>query len=77
MPLPTQLALIPDKLNAFTDRTIINRDQLLRELGNIRQNGYCVSLGEVGERPADVGTGIAPHPWRRRLAARTERQAVT
>ena len=58
LPLPTQLALIPDKLNAFTDRTIINRDQLLRELGNIRQNGYCVSHGEVGDHLVAVSVPV-------------------
>lgn len=58
LPAPTQLSLIPDKLTAFTEQTIIKRDQLMRELSNIRKNGYCISRGEVGEQLVAVSVPV-------------------
>src|SRR5699024_936904 len=36
LPPLIQLNLIPDRLTAFTEHTIIHKDQLMRELSNIR-----------------------------------------
>lgn len=41
--------LLPEQLEAFTPRTIVDREALLRELGEVREQGYSVIDNELEE----------------------------
>lgn len=53
-----QLALIPDPLSPLTPRTITDRDILLEELDRIREQGYCISRGEVRDHLVAVSVPV-------------------
>jgi len=52
-----QRALLPDNLQRFTDRTVIERQALQQQLRQVAQSGYAVDLGEHME---DVRAVAAP-----------------
>ncbi|MBE3580657.1 MAG: IclR family transcriptional regulator [Thermoanaerobacteraceae bacterium] len=51
--------IIGQGLERFTEQTVVDPDELLRQLAVIRQQGYCISWGEM-----DIGSvGIACPIW--------------
>jgi IclR family acetate operon transcriptional repressor len=53
---------IPDPLEAFTDTTITEIEQLHRELAEIRRRGYSVQRGELRPDVASIAACIFPVP---------------
>lgn len=49
MPAEKVRELLPGKLEAFTPRTIVDREALLRELDEVREQGYSVLDSELEE----------------------------
>lgn len=49
LPAEEARGLLPEKLEAFTSRTIVDREALLRELGAIREQDYSVIDNELEE----------------------------
>jgi DNA-binding IclR family transcriptional regulator len=49
--------LVPDGLQKFTERTLVDRQALLQQLRTIAQNGYAVDMGEHIE---DIRSVAAP-----------------
>ncbi|NHU47029.1 IclR family transcriptional regulator [Rhodococcus sp. A14] len=49
MPLDKVLALLPEKLEAFTSHTITDRAVLLRELAQVREQGFGIIDNELEE----------------------------
>ncbi|SDE97118.1 transcriptional regulator, IclR family [Bhargavaea beijingensis] len=44
-----QINILPESLQAFTSKTVTERDALLRDLDAIRDSGVCVTKGEFSE----------------------------
>jgi len=51
------VALPPGRLRAFTERTLVTRAELAREIGRVREQGWAQA---VGEREEDLNAVAAP-----------------
>ncbi|EGK07756.1 IclR family transcriptional regulator [Desmospora sp. 8437] len=49
LPKEKQEAIIQEGLNPMTDKTIVDADKLISELAEIREKGWCFSVGEYSE----------------------------
>ena len=58
LPPKLQAELIPDELTPLTGRTITDRQRLMRELETIRNQGYCISRGEISEQLCSVAVPV-------------------
>lgn len=61
--LPESLwdSVIPEEIPQFTGHTIANRETLLNSLLEIRNLGYCISYGEIGEQLISVSVPVFSH----------------
>jgi len=50
--------LLPSKLHRFTDNTITDKKELLRQLEEIRQNGIAFDVEEIDEGTSAVGAPL-------------------
>jgi len=55
---PTNLHLLPERLVAYTARTIVDRRQLSGELDRVRAHGYATDIGEHVPEQASVAAPI-------------------
>lgn len=55
---PTYLHLLPDRLPAYTGRTMVDRRALGSELDRVRANGYATDVGEHVPEQASVAVPI-------------------
>lgn len=58
MPSSVRQALIPEVLDAITTNTIRDRERLEAELAQIREQGFCISHGEVREHLCAVSVPV-------------------
>lgn len=49
---------IPEKLTQFTTNTPGNRSAILVELARVRQQGYCISRGEVSDQLVSISAPV-------------------
>lgn len=58
LPPQVQAQYIPDRLEKFTSQTNTSKEKLNAELIRIREQGYCISRGQVSEQLVSVAVPV-------------------
>lgn len=58
LPRERVLAVLDERLEAFTESTIVDRDELLEELERVRAAGYAVNFEELAEGVGAVAAAV-------------------
>lgn len=58
LPAATQMALLPEGEITVPGHSSVSKQELMRELEDIRKKGYCVSRREIGEPLIGIGVPV-------------------
>lgn len=58
LPREKQLEIIKRGMHSFTDKTIIDEENLLKDLDKIKSQGYCYSIGEYSDSVFGLGVPL-------------------
>lgn len=68
LPSDEQDAVLPAELEAYTNFTIIDRTELVRDLARVRERGYATCISEFDEFANGVGAAVLDERGQPRLA---------